>query len=66
MEVSWTALSSHLNIDGRTQGSDPQQLPDWVDTSVADWIKSETALMDEYWGPADRTRGALAFVHIPP
>ncbi|KAF7794033.1 hypothetical protein EIP86_005161 [Pleurotus ostreatoroseus] len=22
--------------------------------------------MDEWWGPADKTRGALAFVHIPP
>ena len=22
--------------------------------------------MDDVWGPADKTRGALAFVHIPP
>ena len=40
-------------------------LPDWVDSSVADWIKSESKAMELAWGPAD-TRGALAFVHIPP
>ncbi|KAJ3552484.1 hypothetical protein NM688_g4128 [Phlebia brevispora] len=52
--------------DGRTFGTDPQQLPDWVDDSVANWIESETTLMNEVWGPGDKTRGALAFVHIPP
>ncbi|KIJ99308.1 hypothetical protein K443DRAFT_624447 [Laccaria amethystina LaAM-08-1] len=40
-------------------------LPDWVDSSVAGWIKSESKAMELAWGPAD-TRGALAFVHIPP
>ena len=39
---------------------------DFVDPSIADWIESETKLMDSVWGPPDRTRGALAFVHIPP
>ena len=52
--------------DGRTQGANPQQLDDWVDPAVATWIEGETALMNEVWGPADTTRGALAFVHIPP
>ncbi|KAJ7643115.1 Metallo-dependent phosphatase-like protein [Mycena polygramma] len=39
-------------------------LPDWVDASVALWIKQQTELMDAVWGPAPR--GALAFVHIAP
>ncbi|KAJ7593238.1 Metallo-dependent phosphatase-like protein [Mycena floridula] len=41
------------------------KVPDWVDSSVAGWIASETAAMEKAWGPAE-TRGALAFVHIPP
>lgn len=41
------------------------QLPDWVDSSVAEWIASETKEMDRVWGPGDN-RAALAFVHIPP
>ncbi|GJJ10350.1 hypothetical protein Clacol_004576 [Clathrus columnatus] len=45
---------------------DQTNLPDWVDESVAEWIESETALMDRYWGPPDNNRAALAFVHIPP
>ncbi|KAF8579654.1 Metallo-dependent phosphatase [Ramaria rubella] len=40
-------------------------LPDWVDASVADWIASETEVMDKAWGPPEN-RAALAFVHIPP
>ncbi|EKM77163.1 hypothetical protein AGABI1DRAFT_115363 [Agaricus bisporus var. burnettii JB137-S8] len=48
-------------------GVTPQNKPaaDWVDASVADWIESETKLMDEVWGPGEQ-RSALAFVHIPP
>lgn len=44
---------------------DETELPDWVDVTVAEWIASETALMDRYWGPGE-DRAALAFVHIPP
>ncbi|KAJ6567948.1 Metallo-dependent phosphatase-like protein [Mycena vulgaris] len=40
-------------------------VPDWVDRSVAGWIKAETAAMVTAWGPAS-ARGALAFVHIAP
>jgi len=40
-------------------------VPDWVDATVADWIKCETEKMEAAWGPSDR-RGAVAFVHIPP
>ncbi|KAJ6498369.1 Metallo-dependent phosphatase-like protein [Mycena vitilis] len=39
-------------------------LPDWVDASVALWIKQQIELMNAVWGPAPR--GALAFVHIAP
>lgn len=40
-------------------------MPDWVDSSVATWIQSETEKMDTVWGPSEQ-RSALAFVHIPP
>ncbi|KAJ3561375.1 hypothetical protein NP233_g10228 [Leucocoprinus birnbaumii] len=40
-------------------------IPDFVDTSVAPWIASETQAMNEAWGPGI-TRSSLAFVHIPP
>ena len=40
-------------------------MPDYVDPSVAEWVIHETDLMNSVWGPAE-TRGALAFVHIPP
>ncbi|KDQ08899.1 hypothetical protein BOTBODRAFT_59103 [Botryobasidium botryosum FD-172 SS1] len=40
-------------------------LPDWVDESVAQWIESETAVMEKAWGPAEN-RAAMVFVHIPP
>ena len=51
---------------GFSEGANSTALPDWVDSSVATWIEQETQLMDSVWGPADQTRGALAFVHIPP
>ncbi|GJE86758.1 metallo-dependent phosphatase [Phanerochaete sordida] len=51
---------------GVSEGANSTALPDFVQASVASWIEQETSLMDEYWGPADKTRGALAFVHIPP
>ena len=40
-------------------------IDDWVDASVADWIEKETSSMEQFWGPSS-SRGALAFVHIPP
>lgn len=43
-----------------------ERVPDWVDDTVAGWIKEQTSLMDAAWGPAEQNRGALAFVHIPP
>ncbi|KIY48716.1 Metallo-dependent phosphatase, partial [Fistulina hepatica ATCC 64428] len=46
----------------QTNGS---AMPDWVDVSVADWIKSETEAMESAWGSAEN-RSAMAFVHIPP
>ncbi|CAL1709282.1 unnamed protein product [Somion occarium] len=46
-------------------GSEP--VPDWVDDTVAGWIRQQTAFMNAAWGPAENmSRGALAFVHIPP
>ncbi|KAI0077617.1 Metallo-dependent phosphatase [Panus rudis PR-1116 ss-1] len=51
---------------GFKEGDGQTPVPDWVDASVAGWIQRETAKMDAAWGPADDSRGALAFVHIPP
>ncbi|KAF9224759.1 Metallo-dependent phosphatase [Gyrodon lividus] len=45
--------------------ADGSQMPDWVDSTVAEWIASETEMMNTAWGPSDR-RSAVAFVHIPP
>lgn len=53
-------------LGGVSEGANSTALPDWVDSSVATWIEQQTALMDSVWGPADDSRGALAFVHIPP
>ncbi|KAG5652693.1 hypothetical protein H0H81_004078 [Sphagnurus paluster] len=50
---------------GFSAGPASTRLPDWVDASVGEWIKSETCAMEAAWGPATN-RGALAFVHIPP
>jgi len=50
---------------GITAGPNSTSIPDWVDESVAQWLKSETAAMESAWGPAEN-RAALAFVHIPP
>ena len=41
------------------------QVDDWIDESIAEWIQSETTLMDASWGPAEE-RAALVFMHIPP
>lgn len=54
-----------LHPGGFSPNPDSQPVPDWVDASVADWIVSETTAMNKVWGPPE-TRGALAFVHIPP
>ncbi|KAG1722224.1 Metallo-dependent phosphatase-like protein [Suillus paluster] len=52
---------------GYSPGPSSAPLPDWVDASVAGWIKSETAAMEAGWDSIERrARGALAFVHIPP
>ncbi|KAG2340703.1 Metallo-dependent phosphatase [Suillus weaverae] len=52
---------------GWSPGSTSVPLPDWVDASVAGWIKRETAAMEAGWDSVERReRGALAFVHIPP
>lgn len=40
-----------------------QAIDDWVDDSVAKWIETESAKMNEAWGTEDRH--ALAFMHIP-
>ncbi|KAG9307965.1 Metallo-dependent phosphatase [Chiua virens] len=40
-------------------------MEDWVDSTVAEWIESETVCMNAVWGPPEQ-RSALAFVHIPP
>ncbi|KAG5647074.1 hypothetical protein DXG03_001444 [Asterophora parasitica] len=50
---------------GYSAGPNSTSLPDWVDASVANWIESETRVMNAAWGPAEK-RGALVFVHIPP
>lgn len=49
-------------------GSDANpEIKDWVDESVARWIKSETKKTDKKWGRAENTgRQAVAFTHIPP
>ncbi|KAF8997707.1 Metallo-dependent phosphatase-like protein [Cyathus striatus] len=50
---------------GVSEGKNSTPLPDWVDSTVATWIESESKAMNTAWGPAE-TRGTLAFVHIPP
>ncbi|KAG5726696.1 putative inactive purple acid phosphatase 16 [Termitomyces sp. T112] len=50
---------------GFSLGANSTSVSDWVDTSVAEWLGSETRAMNAAWGPAEK-RGALAFVHIPP
>ncbi|TDL24537.1 Metallo-dependent phosphatase [Rickenella mellea] len=50
---------------GFSLGPDSHAVPDWVDSSVAGWIESETQAMNTVWGSA-KDRGAIAFVHIPP
>jgi hypothetical protein len=54
-----------LCTGGVSPNPNPQPLPDYVDSSVADYIVSETGSMNAIWGPAEN-RGALAFMHIPP
>ncbi|KDQ60405.1 hypothetical protein JAAARDRAFT_605439 [Jaapia argillacea MUCL 33604] len=50
---------------GFSEGPNSTSIPDWVDSTVASWIQSETTQMNAVWGPSEN-RGALAFVHIPP
>ncbi|KIK78297.1 hypothetical protein PAXRUDRAFT_164361 [Paxillus rubicundulus Ve08.2h10] len=45
--------------------ADGSQMPDWVDSTVAKWITSETETMSDIWGDPE-LRSAVAFVHIPP
>ncbi|KAF8644827.1 hypothetical protein AX16_008245 [Volvariella volvacea WC 439] len=42
-----------------------QPVPDWVDASVGEWIKSETKKMERAWS-LSHLRSAVAFIHIPP
>jgi hypothetical protein len=42
-----------------------EPLPDWVDSTVAGWIQTESRAMETAWGPQE-SRAAVAFVHIPP
>jgi hypothetical protein len=52
---------------GYSPGENSKALPDWVDESVAQWIKDETYHMNTCWGDADLVgRQAMVFVHIPP
>jgi hypothetical protein len=54
-------------LGGWSPGPTSAPLPDWVDATVAEWIKNETAAMEAGWDSVEkRERGALAFVHIPP
>jgi hypothetical protein len=50
---------------GWEYGGETTHLADWVDSSVADWIKNETSVMEAAWGDMSE-RSAVAFVHIPP
>jgi hypothetical protein len=60
-------LRFRSSIGGLSLGPNPTQIPDWVDASVAGWIKHEAAAMEAAWDSIEtRVRGALAFVHIPP
>jgi hypothetical protein len=52
-------------LGGVSPNPNPQPLPDWVDATVADWIKTESKAMEEAWG-SQEFRAAIAFVHIPP
>lgn len=56
---------NNTNPGGFSPNPNSVAVPDWVDASVGEWIKSETAAMEAAWGPAD-SRAAIAFVHIPP
>ncbi|EJD43470.1 Metallo-dependent phosphatase [Auricularia subglabra TFB-10046 SS5] len=58
-------FDSRAGITSNSTLEDQTPLPDWVDESVVPWLKSEIALQERAWGPAT-SRGALAFVHIPP
>ncbi|PPR03650.1 hypothetical protein CVT24_007764 [Panaeolus cyanescens] len=66
----WVPVYRNANGDfsktgGFSTGQNPVGVPDWVDATVGEWIKSETTAMEAAWGPSEK-RGALAFVHIPP
>ncbi|KAJ7584772.1 Metallo-dependent phosphatase-like protein [Mycena floridula] len=42
---------------GMSFGDDPQSMPDYVDPSVADWMKSETLMTEAAWGSAATDSG---------
>ncbi|KAF8221591.1 Metallo-dependent phosphatase [Tricholoma matsutake] len=50
---------------GFSPGANSTPMPDWVDSTVAEWIKTQTDAMNAAWGSAEQ-RGSLAFLHIPP
>ena len=51
-------------LGGMSRNPNPQPVPDWVDATVANWIKTESEAMKRAWGP--QVWAAIAFVHIPP
>ena len=58
-------VKSAFAIGGFQQGTGTIPVPDWVDSTVADWISSEVGLMEAAWGSLDDI-SAIGFVHIPP
>lgn len=56
---------SNIFLGGMSPNPDPRPLPDWVDATVADWIQTESKVMEVVWG-SQKSRAAVAFVHIPP
>jgi hypothetical protein len=56
---------SIIFIGGVSPKPNSQPLPDWVDSTVGDWIQTELKAMEAAWGPQE-SWAAIAFVHIPP
>lgn len=64
--VNYQSDSSAMFFKGGFQpGTGTIPVPDWVDSTVADWIESEVGMMEAAWGSLDSI-SAVGFVHIPP
>lgn len=50
---------------GFQPGTGTTPVPDWVDSTVANWISNEVAMMEAAWGSLDEI-SAVGFTHIPP